>query len=125
MKKTKLILLTILIAIFMTTPMAFARDDRNGHDGHDKQEMSGKHHEMMRKHQEMKRETMEMLKKTMTIIKNLNHKPSATDKKKLSEMIEKLDGMISSCDKKAEKMKRGHSEHGSENHDHDRDHDNN
>ncbi|MBE9531185.1 MAG: hypothetical protein IME98_00090 [Proteobacteria bacterium] len=60
----------------------------------------------------MKLETMMMLKETMEIIRDLNHKPGKDEKKRLSEMIDRLGEMEESCEtkkkewKKERKMKR-------------------
>lgn len=44
-------------------------------------------------------EVMGMLKETMGILKGLNHKPTADEKKRLGEMINKLDGLTSKHNK--------------------------
>ncbi|MEK6747880.1 MAG: hypothetical protein AABY83_01580 [Pseudomonadota bacterium] len=51
--------------------------------------MDGKKKEYYQRHMRMQ----QMLKETMGIIANLNHTPSAEDKKKLEAMMKELDGM--------------------------------
>ncbi len=50
------------------------------------------------KHHAMKKEHMGMMREVMVILKDLNHKPTAEQKKRLEHYIEKLDGALAKCD---------------------------
>jgi Spy/CpxP family protein refolding chaperone len=50
--------------------------------------------EMKKKHHEAMGDRLEMMKELMDIVKNLNHTPSAAQKKRLTEMMERLDEII-------------------------------
>jgi DNA gyrase/topoisomerase IV subunit A len=47
-----------------------------------------------RQYQSVTEELMAMLKETMSIIRNLDHAPSADEKRHLAEMINRLDAML-------------------------------
>jgi len=47
-----------------------------------------------RQYQSVTEELMAMLQETMSIIKNLDHAPSAAEKRHLAEMINRLDAML-------------------------------
>ena len=49
---------------------------------------------MMTERHKMVRSLMTMTRETMTIVKNMEHHPSAADKKKLDNMINDVDSMI-------------------------------
>jgi hypothetical protein len=46
------------------------------------------------KHHEAMGEFMEMVKETMDMVKNISHVPSAAQKKRLTEMINRMDEII-------------------------------
>lgn len=51
---------------------------------------------------------MRMLKETMEIVRDLNHKPSAKDKERLNEMIERLDKSIAKHKEMKKKWSKKH-----------------
>ncbi len=50
------------------------------------------------KHHKMKKEHMGMMREVMVILRDLNHKPSAEQKKRLNAYIEKLDDSLAKCE---------------------------
>jgi len=71
---------------------------------------------MMNEGHKLNQEMMEMLKETMTILRDIKHYPDEAQKKRLDEMIGRIDGMVKEHksmmekkkewkDKKSEKMK--------------------
>ena len=94
MKRFTTLLLAAVIALSIVITPAFAdmsekKGDMMGGDM------------MMKDHQGMCQDAMGILKETMTILKDMNHTPSAEQKKKLEEMITKIDGIM----KKHKEMK--------------------
>ena len=50
------------------------------------------------KHHKMKKEHMGMMREVMVILRDLNHKPTAEQKKRLDHYIEKLDDSLAKCE---------------------------
>jgi len=97
MKITGLIAATLAVLMLAWAPApALARE--KGH-------MPGHRMKMMKEHHRMNRDMMIMLKETMTILKGLEHKPSPAQKKKLGEMIERLEKDIEHHRKMMKKYK--------------------
>ena len=95
-----------LFTSFLIGPVAgstLASDGGMMHDG-----MMGSKkmymHRMM-KHHKMMDNMMKMLKETMVILRDLSHRPTEAQKKKLEEMIEKMDKMIKMHNQMMMKMK--------------------
>ena len=91
MKVSRLVLPALFALVLVAAPVAYAESDHHGGDykGH-KGGKGGK----MAAHHESIRQMMGMVRETMEIVRDLNHKPSAEDKKKLSAMIDRMDKII-------------------------------
>lgn len=83
--KTAIVTAIFLIFIALSAPDV-VNSQMGGSAMH--KEMSGQHHE------KCLHEVMSMLQETMSILKGLNHKPTSEEKKKLTEMMDKLDTLM-------------------------------
>ncbi len=86
MKTITALLSTGLISALFVSPV-FA--GKNNDD--DKRKKYQQHY--TQRHQ-MHMDMMQMLSETMTVLRDLNHKPSAEEKARLSDMIKQLDEMM-------------------------------
>ena len=101
MKISRLVLPALFALILVAAPAAYAESYPGGggyYDGHmvieNVKSHKGGKGGMMAAHHESIREMMEMVRETMAIVRDLSHKPTATDKKKLGEMIDRMDEII-------------------------------
>lgn len=62
-------------------------------------------HKMMSEEHSMHQETLKMLKGTMTILRTMNHQPSESDQKRLKEMEDRLDKIMT----REDEMMKSHS----------------
>ncbi|MFZ3114277.1 MAG: hypothetical protein WA133_11800 [Syntrophales bacterium] len=94
MKRLTALLLAEVIALSIVITPVFAdmSEEKGGMMGGGMMMEQGKM--MMKDHQGMCQDAMGILKETMIILKNMNHTPSAEQKKKLEEMITKIDGIM-------------------------------
>jgi len=110
------ILLPVVFLMFLVSGYAHAEmgHEKMGgdHAGMSDMDKKGSHKKdwsdfkmMMTKRHKMMRKMMGMNRDVMKILLGLNHKPSADEKKKLSEMINKLDDMIAMDKEMGMKMK--------------------
>lgn len=98
-----------VLALAVTMMMATDAVARGG----DKMD-NGMMHDKMVGHHEMTTEVMGMFKETLVILKDMNHTPTAAQKKRLEEMITRMDEVIktheermkNACDWKQKKMDR-------------------
>lgn len=99
MKKTNLCI-AVALAAALSSPVLSPAEDKpmmgGGMMGQGK--MSSMYPKMMEQRKEMMDSMMAMMKQTMGILKDLNHTPSADQKKKLEEMMSNLDDMIKKHD---------------------------
>ncbi len=96
MKISKLVLPALFALVLVAAPAAYAESDNGGEYYKAKMHDKGGKGGMMAAHHESIRQMMEMVRDTMAIVRDLNHKPSAADKKKLSTMIDRMDEIIAS-----------------------------
>jgi hypothetical protein len=77
------VMLSVMLAMswWMTTPSWAGGEDRSGTMAE-------------RQYQSVTEELMGMLKETMSIIRNLDHAPTAEEKRQLAEMMSRLDAML-------------------------------
>jgi hypothetical protein len=80
-------MLVILLTMMLLTSVVWSDDDKTTDEWTDFRIMMTERHKMVRSMMTMTRETME-------IVKNMEHHPSAADKKKLDNMIKDVDTMI-------------------------------
>ncbi len=85
MKTITALLSTGLISALFVSPVFAGKSDDNGKRGHYKEHY-------MQRHQ-MNMDMMKMLSETMSILRDLNHKPSAEEKARLSDMISQINEM--------------------------------
>ena len=85
-KTTSFLIVTGLLSATMMSPALAGKDD-------DKDWRKKYQEHYLQRHQ-MNMDMMKMLSETMTILRDLNHKPSAEEKARLSEMIKQLDEMM-------------------------------
>src|SRR3990170_7539455 len=91
MKKSLLIsLCAALFAFMVTTGPSFAEEKSAPMGG----PMMMGDGTMMKAHQDLAQDMMQVMKDLTGIVKNLKHTPTDDDKKKLTEMGEKLDKMM-------------------------------
>lgn len=98
-----------VLALALTMMMSTDAAARSG-DKMDK----GMMYDKMAGHHEMTTEVMGMFKETLVILKDMNHTPTAAQKKRLEEMITRMDEVIkkheehmkNACDWKQKKMDR-------------------
>lgn len=113
MKRNKLIVSGLMVLMLLVSGMALAEKSNDHHNG-DKKEDWSDFRMMMTDRHKMMVSMMNMQKKTMEILQGLNHKPSASEKKKLGKMIVKLGDMIAedkAISKKMMKKWNGDSHH--------------
>jgi len=82
-------ILVVTIAMVLSAGTVLASDDKDG----SKEDWSD-FRMMMTERNKMVRSMMAMTRETMMIIRDMNHKPSADDKKKLDGMITDIDKLI-------------------------------
>lgn len=95
MKKTNLCI-AVVFAAALSGPMLSAAEDKPMMGGGmmGQGAMSSMYPKMMEQRKEMMDTMMTMMKETMGILKDLNHTPGADQKKRLGEMMSKLDEMM-------------------------------
>ncbi len=84
-----------LLGLALSTGYAIAGSDEHSSD----------YKMMMQERHQMMNDMMSMMKTTMGILRDLNHTPSAEQKKQLSEMMAKMDQMMSRHDEMHAMMK--------------------
>jgi len=97
-----------ILSLFLIGSYAYAADTETSEGMMDMsgQKMGqGSGMEMMKARQQMMTGMMETLRETMSILKDLNHQPSDEERKKLGEMITRIDTMISRQQEMQEKMR--------------------
>ena len=87
MRKHTIFLCAGLVSTLLISP-AFASDNNDD----DKRKNYQEHYKL--RHQ-MNMDMMQMLSETMAILRDLNHKPSDSEKARLSDMIKQLEQMMS------------------------------
>jgi len=85
MKKQTIFLCAGLISTLLISPVFASNNDD------DKLKNYQEHYKQ--RHQ-MNMDMMQMLSETMTILRDINHKPSATEKTRLGDMIKQLEQMM-------------------------------
>jgi len=60
---------------------------------------------MAKEHHQMLRDLLGMMKETIGVLKNMTHAPTAADKRKLTEMMDRVDNMTKRLDEMDEMMK--------------------
>ncbi len=97
---------TIVIAILLALTLFTATDSFSG-DKHMQGDKKDGHSMMMQgdmqEHHKMMTDMMGMIKDTMGIVKDLNHKPTAEQKEKLSDMIDNMEGIMKMHEEKMKK----------------------
>ncbi len=91
MSKNSLLITTTLIGALLAVP-AFADKDKEKSgegSGH-----TANHKEHFQQRQQMHMDMMKMMADTMTILRDLNHQPSADEKKRLTDMINRMNEML-------------------------------
>ncbi len=91
MSKNKLILTAGLIGALIAAP-AFAGKDKESDDksaGH-----MENYKEHMQQRQQMHMDMMQAMVDTMTILRDINHQPSAEEKKHLTDLIKQMNEMM-------------------------------
>lgn len=101
MSKMRLLLTTSLIGALIAAP-AFAGKDKEENSGGSND--SGRYQEHLQQRHQMDMEMMRMMADTMTILRDINHQPSAEDKKRLTDMIKQLNEMMARHKEMGEKM---------------------
>ncbi len=91
MSKNKLLLTTGLIGALLAAP-AFAGKDKDDAGMRDDEPARYKEH-FQQRHQ-MGVDMMQTMIDTMTILRDLNHQPTAEEKKHLSDMIKQMNDMM-------------------------------
>jgi len=61
--------------------------------------------QMAKEHHQMLRGLLGMMKETIGVLKNMTHAPTAEDKRKLTEMMDRVDNMTKRIDEMDEMMK--------------------
>ena len=97
------ILATGLLGAALVSGGAFAASDDDDDKSPPQREMYMK---MAKERHEMSQDMMTMLRETMEIVRNLDDKPSAGEKEKLSKMIERMDGMMKRHDEMREEYRK-------------------
>lgn len=97
MTKNKLMITASLIGTLIAAP-AFAAKDKES-DGH-----MANYKEHFQQRQQMHMDMMQMMIDTMTILRDINHQPSAEEKKHLSDMIKQMNEMMANHKKMEEEM---------------------
>ncbi len=91
MSKNKLLMTAGLIGALIAAP-AFAGKDKESDDksaGH-----MANYKEHMQQRQQMHMDMMQAMITTMTILRDINHQPSADEKKKLTDLIKQMNDMM-------------------------------
>ncbi len=83
--KSKL-MVGMAVCATLLIPNAYASSHKGGEHGDYKEHYKKRH--------QMGMDMMQMMVETMTILRDLNHKPSADEKARLSEMIEQMEAMM-------------------------------
>jgi len=103
MKKPNLLLGAILTSALAVSPVfAGSKDDDNNKDSY-KEHFKQRH--------QMNMDMLQMLSETMTILRDINHKPSAEEQARLSDMIKQLDEMMKSHKEMEQKMGNNYQHH--------------
>ena len=76
----------VAVCATLLIPTAYAGSHKGGE--------SSKYKEHYKKRHQMGMDMMQMMVETMTILRDLNHKPSADEKARLSEMIKQMEMMM-------------------------------
>ena len=98
-KKTRFLCAGLISALFVS-PVFASKDNDN-----DKRKNYQEHYKQ--RHQ-MNIDMMQMLSETMVILRDINHKPSAAEKARLSDMIKQLDEMMMSHKNMADQAGKHH-----------------
>lgn len=104
MKKINLWMVVLFAAVLACPLVSHADEKKMEGSMMGKGSMSSMYPQMMEQRKEMMNDMMGMMKETMGILKDLNHAPTADQKKKLTEMITKLDDMTKKHDAMHEDM---------------------
>lgn len=101
MSKNRLLFTTSLIGALLAAPALADRDkDENSGGSND----NGRYKEHFQQRHQMDMDMMKMMADTMTILRDLNHQPSAEEKKRLTGMIKQLNEMMARHKEMSEKM---------------------
>ncbi len=95
MKTPVKLLPAALLGLALSTGSALAGSDEHKAD----------YKMMMQERHAMMNDMLSMMKTTMGILRDLNHQPSAEQKRQLSEMMARMDQMMASSDKMHKMMK--------------------
>lgn len=87
MKQLQILLVAVMLLASVGTVMASDKDKKDGDDWAD-------FRMMMTERNKMVRSMMAMTRETMKIVRDMDHRPSAADKQKLSDMIDDIDKLI-------------------------------
>lgn len=98
MLKKRVLITTTLIGALLAAP-AFA-----GKGEEKSEEHTANYKEHMQQRQKMHMNMMQALADTMTILRDLNHQPSAEDKKRLTDMINQMNEMMAQHKSMGDKM---------------------
>ena len=91
MSKSRLLITTTLMAALLAAPAFAGKDkEKSGEDG----SHMANYKEHFQQRQQMHMDMRKMMADTMTILRDLNHQPSADEKKRLTGMIARMNEMM-------------------------------
>jgi len=93
MSKNKLLITASLIGALIAAP-AFASNDKDKVSDDKSAGHMENYKEHMQQRQQMHMDMMQAMVDTMTILRDINHQPSAEEKKHLTDLINQMNGMM-------------------------------